>query len=254
MTRPRSTRRPLGFTLIELLVVISIIAILLAILLPALGAAKESGRNTACMSNFKQWGIALEAYKAENKYMLPKPQHEVGGSAKDDPYEGMWYNALPAMIDAPQYTDVYDGTSTRSYTNENIWWCPEARKTFGPPSFTGSGNSFDYGFNTVLDGTGSYGPKPASGQAHINADLIEETTSTMAMTEPSSRVEYVSINSTDDDRHFNTKLNILFIDAHVESLDGEKLDEIYSGPGRPIDTKHWTTLEGDVIWGSYFGN
>jgi len=252
MTRLNPRPRRTGFTLIELLVVISILAILIAILLPALGVAKESGRNTACMSNFKQWGIALEAYKAENNYQLPKAQHEVGGSAKDDPNPGMWYNALPAMIDAPQYTDVYDGSSTRSYSNENIWWCPEARKTFGPPGFTGSGNSFDYGFNTVIDGTNSRGPNPPSGQVHINADVIEQPTETLAMTEPSSRVEFVSIGSTDDDRHFKDSLNMLFIDSHVETISGENADVIYSGPGQAIDTKHWTTNDGDVIWGSFY--
>jgi len=59
-------RRDLGFTLIELLVVISIIALLMGILMPALGRARDQARTIGCRSNLKQYGIGLRMYLDDN--------------------------------------------------------------------------------------------------------------------------------------------------------------------------------------------
>ncbi|MEM1098936.1 MAG: prepilin-type N-terminal cleavage/methylation domain-containing protein, partial [Planctomycetota bacterium] len=60
-----------GFTLIELLVVISIIALLISILLPALGSARGTAKNIACLSNQRQIGIAFQSYFADNNDKVP---------------------------------------------------------------------------------------------------------------------------------------------------------------------------------------
>ena len=64
-------QRSQAFTLIELLVVISIIALLIAILLPALGAARDSARNVECLSNVRQHAMGATAYIADCKEQLP---------------------------------------------------------------------------------------------------------------------------------------------------------------------------------------
>jgi prepilin-type N-terminal cleavage/methylation domain-containing protein/prepilin-type processing-associated H-X9-DG protein len=60
-----------GFTLIELMVVIAIIALMAALLFPALNRAKESGRRAACASNLRQLGVALAIYAGENEGSFP---------------------------------------------------------------------------------------------------------------------------------------------------------------------------------------
>jgi prepilin-type N-terminal cleavage/methylation domain-containing protein len=71
MTTTYSKKPQNGFTLIELLVVVSIIALLIAILLPTLGKAKERGKRAACLSNLHQTHLAFACYAQDNGDLVP---------------------------------------------------------------------------------------------------------------------------------------------------------------------------------------
>ena len=72
-----------GFTLVELLVVIGIIALLISILLPALGQAREQGKMAKCLANMRDMGTGVATFASAHKSRF---QLVTGGSANPDPY------------------------------------------------------------------------------------------------------------------------------------------------------------------------
>src|SRR3954471_13641604 len=93
------TRRRIGFTLVELLVVIAIIGTLVALLLPAIQAAREAGRRSQCINNLKQIGLAVSNYEQTNKYLPPGACWEPGVRAAGS----VFLHLLPYMEEAPLY-------------------------------------------------------------------------------------------------------------------------------------------------------
>ncbi len=122
-----SSKRPTAFTLIELLVVISIIALLVGILLPALQSAREAGRSAACLSNTRQLSIAMSAYNVDNKQFftpLKTPWIPTGAKvwtgmlAKDGYMGGNETFLCPTY--APDRDDILD--APRNDATNNNWF------------------------------------------------------------------------------------------------------------------------------------
>ncbi len=150
-----------GFTLIELLVVISIIALLVGILLPALGAARSAARRIACASNMRQVGVAHVSYGTEgDDYIVPLAQTirrkdnswNVGLAKKLNIPGGsyqtsniMWFEILAnIMVD-----DKRSSTNQRSEFFNETFTCPDYLdvKTEGVTS-----DKYGFGMNRYLIG------------------------------------------------------------------------------------------------------
>jgi prepilin-type N-terminal cleavage/methylation domain-containing protein len=181
---PRVNRgQRLAFTLIELLVVIAIIAILAAMLLPALNRARDKAKGTQCLSNLRQWGIGLQISATDNIDQMPRDGTDDNGTygvdtgantGQGSPHDDYaWFNVLPSvMADRPlsNYVDTATGNRTTSLPFPNgkgkVWHCPAAASNDPSSAFLQAGQFgfFSYCMNIDLKATtpitGSYGKLP----------------------------------------------------------------------------------------------
>jgi prepilin-type N-terminal cleavage/methylation domain-containing protein/prepilin-type processing-associated H-X9-DG protein len=281
-TQPRNLHSNLsksrsGFTLIELLVVVGIIGLLIAILLPSLGKARNNAKLTHCASGVRQWGMALQYYLTDYDQWLP--QEGSTGSVAAVKRHDAWFNALPLYVNSPRYYYIYPGVGARAgltetdlstgitytvmgtgaaanmpgFKNAWIWYCQAKLET----TFGSASNSFHYTMNAVLDGTPQWGGAD-QGTTHLRMSKVSDPTYTVFLFEstsvgnpsdtPATNPAAVSATSIDTARHANLGTNFLMLDGHCETV------KIKTIPTPQLSaTVYMTEDKPRTIWGPFPG-
>lgn len=216
---PAAWRRPTGFTLIELLVVIAVIGILIALLLPAVQAAREAAWRASCTNNMKQMGVALHNYHDAHGTFPPgyvnlfeRGATDAAASAEDEfgPGWGWASMILPQMEQGPIFDAInfdlpvhYPGNETARLTRIGSYLCPSdfVRPAVPVRDETNQATIVEVGTSNYVGvyGTGEIEDAPGRGDGVFFrnsrvrvGDIRDGTSQTIAVGERSHNLSYVT--------------------------------------------------------------
>jgi prepilin-type N-terminal cleavage/methylation domain-containing protein/prepilin-type processing-associated H-X9-DG protein len=115
-----------GFTLVELLVVVAIIAVLIALLMPALGRAKEQSKTTVCLNNLRAVLTSMQSYASEYDGVIPPDSLEVPGGTTSKGYDNVpWYQFYNGNPGGRVYTPAVYFPFDPTKPNLSVARCPK---------------------------------------------------------------------------------------------------------------------------------
>ncbi len=198
-------KHPLGFTLVELLVVIAVIGTLIALLLPAVQAAREAARRMQCKNNLKQIGLAMHQFESSRRHFPPSASIRMIGAINTNASWSIHGRILPFLEQGTLYDQVdldvaWDNQSVLSGMKVPVYSCPSdpgsditrdvSPKLASPLYPTTYG--FNFGTWLVYDprtsqiGDGSFGPNARIGFR----DFLDGTSHTLMASEVRARQYY----------------------------------------------------------------
>lgn len=211
--------RRAGFTLVELLVVITIIAVLAGLILTASQNAREQTDSARCLSNLRQWQVALVAYAADNDGDTPRRGQGVRPVTNTARPED-WFNALPPYAGMPSYADLTRSRRRIKPGDGTIFACPSSKDT-GAQCF------LPYAMNMNISPTDRAHPHRLAEITNPSrlvflADAPGPYSSTLPAAEP------YSVKA----RHAG-RANVVFMDGHAVSFEAAYIGADTGDPRRP---------------------
>lgn len=232
-------KRLAGFNLLEMLVVIAIVAILAALILPALSRAKSKARATQCLNNLRQWGLTYRQYADDNQDYLPRRGQGVKPLEQIDRPED-WFNALPPYLKLPTYQQLFTNNQRFRAGSQSVFVCPAATDP-------ASNHFLPYAMNMNLCPWGNSGTSEAT-----KFGAVVRPAQVVAMADGSGpySATYPSKNPYTPVPRHNNRVTILLLGGTVQSFAGSYIGASIGDPGR--DDARWLTgTDSDASAGKY---